>query len=162
MIRLKYLVFTLLVFVFDQATKLWVINSLDLGGEKRIVPFFTLVHWQNRGGLWGFLSSASEGVTFWIFLILPLLGLAFLIYFFWTTKDKLEMLLISLILGGALGNITDRIVHGAVTDFLFFHLPEGPSWPAFNVADSFISVSLSVLLFRIIFTGDKKNAPDTV
>ena len=160
--RLKYMVLALLVFILDQGTKLAVINSLTPGDEKEILPFFSLVHWQNRGGLWGFLGSASESVTFWIFLILPILGLVFLFYLFFTTREKLEMILISLILGGALGNILDRIVHGAVTDFLYFFMPGGPAWPAFNAADAFISTSLTVLLIKIVVTGEKKDAPDPV
>ncbi len=72
------------------------------------------------------------------------------------------MILISLIIGGALGNILDRIVHGAVTDFLYFFMPGGPAWPAFNAADAFISTSLTVLLIKIVVTGEKKDAPDPV
>ncbi len=160
--RLKYMVLALLVFMLDQGTKLVVINSLAPGDEKEIFPFFSLVHWQNRGGLWGFLGSAPETVTFWVFLILPILGLIFLFYLFFTTRERLEMILISLILGGALGNILDRMVHGAVTDFLYFFIPGGPGWPAFNAADAFISTSLTILLFKIVVTGEKKDAPDTV
>ena len=160
--RFKYLVLALLVFLLDQGTKLVVLDSLPLGDEREVLPFFSIVHWQNRGGLWGFLSSASEGVTFWIFLILPFLGLAFLLYFFFTTKDRMEMLLISLIFGGALGNVLDRIIHGAVTDFLYFFIPGGPGWPAFNAADAFISTSLTVLLVRMLFMGEKKDAPGTL
>jgi len=162
MTSLKYMLFALLVFVMDQATKLLVINSLELGGERKMAPVFTLVHWQNRGGLWGFLGSAPEGVTFWVFLILPLAGLALLSYFFIATKDRWEKFLISLILGGALGNILDRMVHGAVTDFLYFHLPDGPGWPAFNVADACISTALTLLMARVLFAGEKKHAPDPV
>ena len=161
--RIFYLFFSALVFLFDQSTKHLLMNNLKLGEERPLLPFFTLVHWQNRGGLWGFLGGASEKVTFAIFMILPVLGVGFLFYLFFTVSGKFDLFLLSAMLGGAFGNILDRLLNGAVTDFLYFHVPgNGPGWPAFNVADAFLSTSLTIFLLTLLFVKEKKNAPAAV
>ncbi|MCX7830786.1 MAG: signal peptidase II [Acidobacteria bacterium] len=160
--RYHFLFFSAVVFLADQITKFFLKKNLPFGDEREIFPFFTIVHWQNRGGLWGFMGNASEVVSFILFIILPFAGVGFLIYLFLHSKSKTDLFLISLMLGGAFGNILDRILSGAVTDFLYFHLPDRSwSWPAFNIADACLSTSLTIFIFKILFERKEENAPDT-
>jgi len=160
--RYYFLFISFIVFALDQVSKFFLKKSLPFGGEKEIFPFFAIVHWQNRGGLWGFMGNASEIVSFVLFLILPFIGVAFLIFLFLHSHSKIEIFLISVMLGGAFGNILDRILSGAVTDFLYFHLPDRSlSWPAFNIADACLSTSLILFILKIIFER-KEDAPNPV
>lgn len=161
--RWFFLLLSLVVFIADHVSKFLLKRNLPFGEEKEILPFFTIVHWQNRGGLWGFMGNASEIVSFILFLILPFIGIAFLIYLFLHSKNKIDLFLISVMIGGAFGNILDRILSGAVTDFLYFHLPSRSwSWPAFNIADACLSTSLTLFILRILFERKEGNAPDPV
>lgn len=160
--RYYFLFISFFVFALDQTSKFFLKNRLSFGEEKEVFSFFTIVHWQNRGGLWGFMGEASEKVVFLLFIILPFLGVAFLVYLFLQSKDKVDIILISIMLGGALGNITDRIFTGSVTDFLYFHFPDRSwSWPAFNIADATLSTSLLIFLVKTLIKKERKDAPYT-
>jgi len=161
--RYIFLFISIFVFLTDQISKFLLKRSLSFGEEREILPFFTIVHWQNRGGLWGFMGNASETITFILFLVLPISGIVFLFYLFLKNDDRFDLLLISVMLGGAFGNIFDRIVSGSVTDFLYFHFPDRSlSWPAFNIADACISTSLTIFIIRILFERRQTDAPDTL
>lgn len=161
--RYYFLLISFFVFALDQISKFILKSNLPFGGEEKIFPFFTLVHWQNKGGLWGFMGGASERITFLLFIIFPFLGIGFLIYLFLNSTDKIDIILISIMLGGAFGNIVDRIFFGAVTDFLYFHLPDRSlSWPAFNIADATLSTALVFFIIKILFQKEKVDAPDTL
>lgn len=161
--RYVFLFVSIFVFFVDQISKFFLKKSLSFGDEREIFPFFTIVHWQNRGGLWGFMGNASERMSFLVFLVLPILGVVFLFYLFIKSESRIDLFLISMMLGGAFGNIFDRIVSGAVTDFLYFHFPDRSlSWPAFNIADACISTSLTVFIIRNIFERKKEDASNTV
>lgn len=161
--KIGYLFYSTIVFALDFLSKIIVTGWLPLGGEKKILPFFTIVHWQNRGGLWGFLSNSSEAITTVMFLIIPILGLLFVFYLFVTSDDKIELILLSLMIGGGLGNLIDRIINGAVTDFIYFHLPSGKwGYPAFNIADASLSTSLFLYICKIVLKKEKVNAPDSI
>ncbi|NMB99464.1 MAG: hypothetical protein GYA35_04195, partial [Thermoanaerobaculaceae bacterium] len=96
--RWFFLLLSLVVFIADQVSKFLLKRNLPFGEEKEILPFFTIVHWQNRGGLWGFMGNASEIVSFILFLILPFIGIAFLIYLFLHSKNKIDLFLISVMI----------------------------------------------------------------
>lgn len=135
-----------LVVALDQLTKLWVSRALEFGEAVRVAPFFDLVHVHNTGAAFSFLADAA-GWQRWFFVVLALgisLWLAVLIRRH--AHEALLALSFALVLGGALGNVIDRVVLGAVIDFLYFHIGRY-GWPAFNVADSAISVGVVLLIW---------------
>ncbi len=164
--RWPYLAISAAVVILDQATKALVVASVPNGESKPVFSWFAIVHWLNTGGLWGSLQELSPVPRMAIFFVLPLLGLGLLAYLFIKAKGRLELVLISAILGGALGNLADRVRLGAVVDFLYFHLPSGKwGWPAFNVADACLSTGIILLVALGLFSkedGKGKNAPDPV
>lgn len=152
--RLWFLVIAAAVLAADQVTKAAVIRSIPLGGGIDVTSWFTLTHWRNPGGLFGMLNRLPETVGLVFFLALPLIGLVFLGILFAKAKRPLDLALLSAILGGALGNLVDRVRFGAVVDFLYFHIPGGWGWPAFNVADAFLSTGIIALLVLTLFHSD--------
>lgn len=135
----------LLVIVLDQITKTLIVDQFMLHETRPITSFFNLVRAHNSGAAFSFLASAA-GWQRWFFTVL---GLAASVFIVWMLRRHPEQTLfciaISLILGGALGNVIDRVLHGHVVDFLDFHwsslspLFPGGHFPAFNVADSAIT-----------------------
>ena len=134
------------VVAIDQATKAWVSASLYFGEVVNLAPFFNLVHTLNRGAAFSFLAGAG-GWQRWFFV-----GLAFAISAWLIAMlrrhagERLLPTAFSLVLGGAIGNVIDRLTLGAVVDFLDFHAA-GRHWPAFNVADSAITVGVALMLW---------------
>ena len=159
-----YLLIGLGVLVLDQVTKAWVLKSIPFGEGRDITPWFSVIHWRNAGGLFGLMERLPDTARVGVFLFLPVAGVAFLGFLFAKAKKPLELALLSAILGGALGNLADRIRFGAVVDFLDFHIPGGPSWPAFNVADACLSTGIILFVLLTLFRpkegGDR--APDPV
>jgi len=139
-------IFTLLS---DQLSKLLIVRNLYMGERINILPFFDIVRIQNKGVTFGLLSGTLQPI---VFIILSLIVVVFLIDY--ARKNENYRPFISLIVGGAIGNIIDRIVYGSVVDFLDFHL-EMYHWPAFNVADSAIVVGVFILFF-ISYSKEKK------
>ncbi len=164
--RWPYLAISASVVILDQATKALVVSTVPNGGSKPLFSWFAIVHWLNTGGLWGSFQDLSPVPRMAIFFALPILGLGLLAYLFMKAKGPLELVLISAILGGALGNLADRVRLGAVVDFLYFHLPSGKwGWPAFNVADACLSTGIILLVALGLFSkedGKEKNAPNPV
>ena len=149
----KWWSLVLLVIVLDQITKMGVTSYLQLGEGRTMTSFFDLVFVFNKGAAFSFLAHEA-GWQRWFFT-----GLAFAISA-WLgvllrqhAGEKLMPLAISLIIGGALGNVIDRFAYGAVVDFLSFHVA-GYYWPAFNVADSGICVGVALMLWSQFFAGD--------
>lgn len=126
-----------LVIVVDQLTKILIQRAFTFGDVKPITGFFNLVLTYNKGAAFSFLASASG----WQAQFLTVVGIAaslFIVYLLARHgHQKLFSLALALILGGALGNVIDRLAYGHVVDFLDFHF-RGWHWPAFNVADSAI------------------------
>jgi signal peptidase II len=125
------------VIVVDQLTKHAIENSVVPGEEQRLLPGIELVNTRNHGVAFGFLPGKHLGVTVLIAVALVVL----LVYFARHARQPLIWLPTGLLLGGALGNILDRVRHGDVTDFV--KLPLG--WPPFNLADAAITVGIVVL-----------------
>ena len=130
----------------DQLTKYGMTRLLAGGTGIEVTPFFNLVLVYNRGAAFSFLSSAS-GWQREFFIILALIASAWIVYLLRRYPGQtLFCLALSLILGGALGNVLDRLLVGAVVDFLDFHVA-GYHWPAFNVADSAITCGAALLIW---------------
>ena len=130
--------------VVDQLTKHAVESSIVPGEERRLLPGVQLVNTRNQGVAFGFFPGRHLGVTILIALALVVL----LVYFARHVTRPLIWLPTGLLLGGAIGNILDRVRHGEVTDFV--KLPLG--WPPFNLADASITVGI-VLLFLLAEQG---------
>ena len=141
-----------LVVMLDQITKAAVLNKLPLYHSISLIPgFFSLTHIQNPGGAFGFMSHHSSSLRSIVFLLISFVAICFIFYFYKNTPKTHPLLAnaLALIFGGAVGNFIDRIRFGKVVDFLDFYIGNY-HWPAFNVADSAISVGVFILLFHLL------------
>lgn len=144
--------------VFDQASKANIMQTMRLHESIPIIPdFFNLTYIRNPGAAFGLLSSSSQGFRLVFFGLTSLfaLGLLGMIFFRLHPDDWAGQLSIAGILGGAIGNLLDRLRFGEVIDFLDFYI-NGYHWPAFNVADAAISVGVFFLVLH--FALDRKEA----
>jgi len=134
------------VIVLDQATKFLVTRFLALYERVEVLPVldFTLLH--NTGAAFSLLAGAS-GWQRWFFIVLACVVSTVLVVWIWRTPrgEKLLPVALSLILGGAIGNVIDRVLHGYVVDFIHAHWG-GSYFPAFNIADSAITVGAALLI----------------
>jgi signal peptidase II len=134
------------VIAADLATKAWVGRALAYGDVVEITPFFNLVLTHNTGAAFSFLAGAG-GWQRWFFAIVAIAISAVLVVMLRRAhRDRLVPLALALVLGGALGNLWDRLVLGHVVDFVQLHAG-GYYWPAFNVADSAITVGVAMLVW---------------
>lgn len=144
------LVAAALVVVLDQATKWWILNIVMMPPKViEVVPFFNLVLTWNRGVSFGLFNSGSPLNA----LILPIVAIAIagsLLVWLMRVDRMILALALGLIIGGAVGNLIDRFRFGAVADFLDVHAL-GYHWPAFNVADSAITIGVVVLIADSLF-----------
>ena len=145
MSMLKWLWLSALIIVLDQASK-WVMSSwLSLYETVAVIPFFNLTMAHNTGAAFSFLSQAG-GWQRWFFVGLALaVSLGLLIWLKKIAKTNLEAMSVSLILGGAIGNVIDRVYFGYVIDFLDVYYGSY-HWPAFNIADSAIVIGAIILV----------------
>lgn len=135
----------LLLAVLDQLTKYWVSASFDYGQVREVTGFFNLVLTHNKGAAFSFLASAA-GWQRGFFIAIALVAIVVIsVLLARHAGEKLFCLSLALILGGAMGNVLDRIALGYVVDFLDFHIA-GWHWPAFNLADSAITVGAVLLV----------------
>lgn len=142
------------VIALDQLTKRLILNSVEFGESRTVTGFFNIVHAHNTGAAFNFLAGAT-GWQRWFFAVLAIAASGFIV---WMLRkhghQRLFALALSLILGGALGNLIDRIAHGYVIDFLEFHwgfltpLFYQGRFPAFNVADSAITLGAALLILE--------------
>ena len=135
----------LVILLADQFTKVLIIGSFELGDSQTVTSFFNLVRVHNAGAAFSFLAGAS-GWQRWFFTGLGLVAAAVIV---WMLKQhagqRLFGFAMACILGGAIGNVIDRVLYGYVVDFLDFHWA-GMHFPAFNVADSAITIGAIGLL----------------
>ena len=145
-LMLPWLILAVVVGVLDQLTKQMVMANLQLGQMIPVTSFFDLVLVFNTGAAFSFLAEHS-GWQRWFFTVLAFAISAWMLTLMHHHRhEKLLPAAFALIIGGALGNVYDRLVHGAVVDFLHFHYA-GWSWPAFNLADSAITVGVVMMLW---------------
>jgi signal peptidase II len=143
----RWLALALLVLVLDQISKGWVLANFRLMDRQIVTSFFNLVLVFNAGASFSFLADAG-GWQKWFFVALALgISLWLLSLLRKHAHERLMPAALSLILGGAIGNVVDRLRFDAVVDFLDFHLA-GYHWPAFNVADSAIFVGVALMLWH--------------
>ena len=136
---------SLIVILFDQLTKIAVKKVFAYATPYVVTPFFNIFFVLNRGAAFSFLSTAS-GWQRWAFTALGVAAACVIVYLLKRHgNQKLFCTALALIMGGALGNVIDRLVHGRVIDFLDFHV-SGWHWPAFNLADSGIVIGAMLLV----------------
>jgi len=140
----RWLMLAAVVIALDLATKAWVVSAFREGQELPVTSFFSLILAYNTGAAFSFLAG-HDGWQRWLFTGIAIVASIFLVWMLRRGGHRLMMCGLALILGGALGNLWDRVVQGRVTDFLLFHYA-GWSWPAFNVADSAITVGAAMLI----------------
>lgn len=141
------------VLVFDRLTK-WLIEArMSVWDTHVVIPhFFNIVHTKNRGIAFGLMNDSAETSHTLALVLVSVTVLVFIVYMMWRlTKDASPLLRFgfALVLGGALGNLWDRLLAGSVTDFLEFYVGTFV-WPAFNVADSAICVGAGLLILDML------------
>jgi signal peptidase II len=143
---MPWLGLSLAIFLADQFTKVLILGYYQLGDSTYVTGFFNVVRAHNTGAAFSFLAAAS-GWQRWLFIGI---GIAAAIFIVWMLRShagqKLFSFALACILGGALGNVIDRVVHGYVVDFIQLHWDSRYYFPAFNVADSAITVGAACLI----------------
>ncbi len=139
------------VVLLDQATKQLALGQLVLHEPVAFAPFLNLTLVYNKGAAFGFLSSAS-GWQNAFFIVVALIACGVILTLLRQTRDRLLAMALVLVLGGAIGNLVDRLIYGYVIDFIDVYY-QNWHWPAFNVADSAITVGAILIAFDAIGIG---------
>jgi len=144
-----YVLLALGVLIADQITKWWAQMSLPMAQPIKVTDFLNWFLIYNPGAAFSFLSQAG-GWQRWFFTVIGIVAAIVIIWLLQkNTHDRPFCLALSLILGGAIGNVIDRLLYGAVVDFIDVHY-DGWHWPAFNVADSAISIGATLIVINEI------------
>ena len=142
---LPWLGIAAIVILLDQLTKAMILRTLAIGESHTITAFFNIVHWRNYGAAFSFLNSSS-GWQRWLFVGLAGVAAVFIV---WMLRrhggQRLFSWALALILGGAVGNVIDRLLHGSVVDFIQVHWGAA-TFPSFNIADSAITLGAGLLI----------------
>ncbi|MBU1528117.1 MAG: lipoprotein signal peptidase [Gammaproteobacteria bacterium] len=156
---LPWIGFSLLLILVDQITKLWVQARLDLGTVVEITSFFNLVYVLNPGAAFSFLAD-QEGWQKHFLAGVAVVASSVIIFMMRSSSHrKFAMFCLACILGGAIGNLIDRVAHGAVIDFLDFYI-QNYHWPAFNVADIAITMgAIGLIVDELFFNKEHKAQP---
>ncbi|MEJ2621796.1 MAG: signal peptidase II [Candidatus Thiodiazotropha sp.] len=154
---INWLWLSFVVILLDQLTKQLAETTLTLYESVYVMPMFDLTLLYNKGAAFSFLSDQG-GWQRWFFTVLAILVAGGLIVWLWRLKaqEKWVAVSLSLIIGGALGNVIDRILFGYVIDFLHFHYQQH-YWPAFNLADSAITLGVGVMLYDALVLAKKRD-----
>ena len=140
------------VVFFDQFSKAIIRMNLELYDSIKVIEgFFNIIHIMNPGGAFGFLASGSPEIRKIIFLFLSSIIALFVLWFYTICARQYIFLSygLAMIFGGAVGNLIDRFRYGKVVDFMDFYI-SSYHWPAFNIADSAISIGMGILLLHIV------------
>ena len=159
-LRIGLLAFTISLSI-DFVSKRLVSHYLTYTDRHEIIPgFFYLTHVRNPGAAFGLLADGDATHRLWFFLVVSLVAIGIIVSFFrqLAPGDRLHAFALGLILGGAVGNLIDRVWLGEVVDFLHFKLWGGYSWPDFNFADSFIVVGVAILILELLAAEGEKRA----
>ena len=159
--RKWFLALFAIAYPLDQATKRWIVDDFYYGESLPVISgFFDLTHVRNPGGAFSMFSGGDPGDRLAFFLAAGAIAVALLLVFYWRlpASDWVSGAALGGILGGALGNLTDRIVYGEVIDWLDFYIGSY-AWPTFNVADSCIVVGVCVLILEV-FLDPEDEADD--
>lgn len=139
----------------DLFSKYLVETHLHFGDKREVIEgFFYLTHVRNPGAAFGLFATSPAAFRLTFFIGISIVAIGIIVSFFrkLAPGDRLSALALGSILGGAIGNLVDRIRYGEVVDFLHFRLWKGYSWPDFNFADSFIVVGVALLVLELLAT----------
>jgi signal peptidase II len=154
----------LAIVVLDQLSKLAIVQAMRLGQTIPLVPdFFDIAFVMNPGAAFGIMASRSSSFRSPFFMLVSILAIGLIVYYYHRylhEPARLPPAALGLILGGAVGNLIDRMRFGMVIDFLDFHVA-GYHWPAFNVADAAISTGVGLMLLRMLHEWRQDKAPTT-
>ena len=154
---LRHLAIATIILLLDQLSKWSALSNLQLGIPEPVLPFMNWLLLLNPGAAFSFLAQGS-GWQRWFFTIV---GLVACVYIVWLLRksqnDKMLCVALSLILGGALGNVLDRMMYGAVVDFIDLHYANW-HWPAFNIADSAICIGAALIIWGELSKSFGKSA----
>lgn len=147
-----------LVFILDQASKLWLLFGIRIAenGPFAITPFMDIVLAWNRGISYGLFQQYSD-LGRWLLVVISFAAVVWLGSWLWKATGRLTVVSLALIIGGALGNGVDRAVYGAVVDFVHLYY-RSFSWYIFNIADAAIVVGVVGLLYESLRPGTEKAA----
>ena len=136
----------LVVVLLDQFAKILIVGDFRLGESRPVTSFFDVVRLENTGMAWSLLANAG-GWQRWFFIALALGASGFMLYLLMRNgSQKLFSFAIAMVMGGAVGNVIDRVVRGAVVDFISLHWHQSYTFPAFNLADSAITLGAICLV----------------
>jgi signal peptidase II len=158
------LAIALLFVIVDQAVKLWITGPLglhNLGDSRFFLPIFNLQYVANKGVSLGFLRADTETMR-WGLVALTAVIAAGVLYWMFNEKNRQDQFALGMVLGGALGNIIDRIRLGYVIDYADLHFGEWRPFLVFNLGDAFITMGVLVLLVRALLVRDKSRARASV
>ena len=156
---LMWLPVSLVLFFFDQLTKIMIVERLVEFERINVLPVFDIVRFHNTGAAFSLFADAS-GWQNWFFTAVAVLVSIGIVWYQWVLPrvgTRTLALGLALVLGGALGNLMDRLNYGYVVDFLLVYYNEW-YWPAFNVADSAICVGVGLIIFDSLFFEKKRSA----
>lgn len=148
--RFMLLAVAFLLAILDQVSKYYVRQHLAVFEVKRVMPFWNWTLVYNQGAAFSFLADQGGWQKLFFGLIALMVSIGLVYYILNRVYSGLIGVALSFVLGGALGNLTDRIVHGRVTDFIQWYY-KTHYWPAFNLADSAITVGVALLIIESIF-----------
>jgi len=139
-----------LVIASDQLSKLWIRTNLAIGESLPLIDRLSLIHIRNTGSAFGLLANQT-----FLIIVISIAALLFILLFLRYLSPATTLIIISigLIMGGALGNLIDRLRFGSVTDFIYFRLWGNFHWPAFNIADASIVVGVCLLIYSFYRSG---------
>jgi len=159
--RFFYLLITAAALVLDRVTKWQVQRRIELHDGITIIPgFFRLIHLENPGAAFGFFAQTPTPLKLGLLITLSIVALVPVSVLLWRSSRALSSTSVglALILGGAIGNLWDRLLHHRVTDFLLFYYHQY-EWPAFNFADSAIVVGATLLVVDLLFSKTTEDKP---
>ena len=153
----RWLIVSAVVVALDLATKAWVSHALSYADVVRVTPFFNLILTHNLGAAFSFLAGAGGWQRWFFSAVAIVISVVLVVMLRRPHRDRVVPLALALVLGGAIGNLWDRVSLGHVVDFIQLHAA-GYYWPAFNVADSAICVGVALLLWDGVRGKDTKEA----
>ncbi|RAT13650.1 MULTISPECIES: signal peptidase II [Lonsdalea] len=153
---LRWLWLALVVLVVDLGSKQWVMTHFQLGESLPLIPFFNLTYAHNPGAAFSFLAD-KDGWQRWFFAVIALAITAALLVLMYrsSASQKLNNIAYAMIIGGAVGNLTDRLIHGYVIDFIDFYINDW-HYPTFNIADVGICIGALLIVLEGFFVSPEK------
>ncbi len=160
-----FLAFLLVSLPLDQISKTMIVHRFHYGERLTVIDdFFTITHVRNPGGAFSFFADGPVEYRMLFFIGAALVALVLLVVFLRQLEpdSRLAASALGMIMGGAVGNLTDRLVYGEVIDWLEFQLTATYTWPTFNIADSTIVVGVAILMVEVFYAEEPAESEEPV